>query len=102
MPRRSHQFLPLPSDHSSFTGQLTYYGPGLGACGITSSDGDHVVSVAHSLFDHYSVGSNPNANPLCKLMIRAERFYEQVKENRSVDLMVVDRCKSAALDSSVT
>ena len=90
---RTHQFLPLPSDRPRFFGQLTYYNPGLGACGITSSDDDRVVSVSHSLFDQYPVGSNPNANMLCKRRLRAERFDEQINANRSIDLTVVDRCK---------
>ncbi|MCJ1377874.1 hypothetical protein MMC17_000970 [Xylographa soralifera] len=87
------QFLPLPSDRQSFTGDLTYYGPGLGACGVTSSNTDNIVSLSHSLFDSQSVGTNPNANPLCGLIIRAERVDEQVNAMRSMDLTVVDRCK---------
>ena len=85
-------FLPLPSDAQSFKGDLTYYGPGLGACGITSGDEDNIVSVSHFLFDDVSIGSNPNSNPLCGLMIRAERMDERVDAQRSVDLKVVDRC----------
>ncbi|MCJ1402156.1 hypothetical protein MMC11_005375 [Xylographa trunciseda] len=90
------QFLPLPSDHQSFTGDLTYYGPGLGACGVTSSSTDNIVALSHFLFDSQSVGTNPNANPLCGLIIRAERFDEQVNAMRSVDLTVVDRCTGCA------
>ena len=37
-------------------------------------------------------GSDPNANPLCRLQIRAQRFHEQAGGMRSVDLTVVDRC----------
>ncbi|MCJ1333233.1 hypothetical protein MMC10_009927 [Thelotrema lepadinum] len=90
--KASTQFIPLPSDTRSFTGDLTYYGPGLGACGVTSSDTDDIVSVSHLLFDSESTGSNPNANPLCGLKIRAERLDESVNAQRSVDLTVVDRC----------
>ncbi|MCJ1420079.1 hypothetical protein MMC32_006436 [Xylographa parallela] len=90
------QFLPLPSDRQSFTGDLTYYGPGLGACGVTSSNTDNIVSLSHFLFDSQSVGTNPNANPLCGLTIRAERFDEQANAMRSVDLTVVDRCTGCA------
>jgi hypothetical protein len=80
--------LPLPSNHGGpYTGDLTYYGPGLGACGITSKDGDDIVSISHLVFDAVSKGSDPNQNPLCGKMIRARR------EGRgSVDLKVVDRC----------
>ena len=89
----SAEDLPLPSNAQTFTGDLTYYSPALGACGITSSDSDDICAVSHILFDTVSKGSNPNANPLCGLKIRAMRFDEQVDANRSVDLKVVDRCR---------
>jgi hypothetical protein len=85
--RRKTQNLPLPSGRGGpYTGDLTYYAPGLGACGITSSDGDRIVAISHLVFDAVSTGSNPNANPLCGKKIRARR------DNKSVDLTVVDRC----------
>ena len=90
--RNSKQFLPLPGDKQQFTGDLTYYGPGLGACGVTSSDNDNIVSVSHFLFDSESNGPNPNANPLCGLKLRAQRFDESAGDKESVDLTVVDRC----------
>ncbi|KAK5050920.1 hypothetical protein LTR84_003479 [Exophiala bonariae] len=85
--RRKTQNLPLPSGRGGpYTGDLTYYDPGLGACGVTSKDGDKIVAVSHLVFDAVSVGTNPNANPLCGKKIRARR------DNKSVDLTVVDRC----------
>lgn len=85
--RAKTQNLPLPSGRGGpYTGDLTYYDPGLGACGVTSSDGDRIVAVSHLVFDAVSTGSNPNANPLCGKKIRARR------NNKSVDLTVVDRC----------
>lgn len=89
----SDQNLPLPSNKEQFTGDLTYYGTGLGSCGITSTDSDDIVAVSHIIFDAASTGSNPNSNPLCGLMIRARRYDEQVGANRSIDLKVVDRCE---------
>ncbi|ORY58578.1 RlpA-like double-psi beta-barrel-protein domain-containing protein-containing protein [Pseudomassariella vexata] len=87
------QNLSLPSNADVFTGDLTYYDPGLGACGATSSDSDSIVSVSHILFDAASTGSNPNANPLCGKKIRITReFSEADKGNTSVDVTVVDRC----------
>lgn len=81
------QNLPLPSSHGGpYTGDLTYYDPGLGACGFTNSGSDAIVAVSHLVFDAVSVGSNPNANPLCGKKIRARR------DNKSIDLTVVDRC----------
>lgn len=103
-----HQNLPLPSDTTSHTGDLTYYGTGLGACGETSTDQDHIVSISHLVFDaagsSSSNGGNSNQNPLCGLMLRAERFDEEYNERRSVDLKVVDRCTGCQpddLDTSI-
>lgn len=53
--------------------------------------------MSHIIFDAASIGSNPNANPLCGLTIRATRFDEQVNAQRSVDLTVVDRCTDLIL-----
>lgn len=81
------QNLPLPGGNGGpYTGDLTYYEPGLGACGVTSNDNDKIVAISHLVFDAASTGSNPNANPLCGKKIRARR------DNKSVDLTVVDRC----------
>lgn len=94
--------LPLPSNAQTFTGDLTYYQPGLGACGLTNTDSDDIVSVSHFLFDaagsSSSTGGNSNQNPLCGLMLRAERFDEDRGERRSVDLKVVDRCTGCEPD----
>lgn len=79
-----HQNLPLGSQ--SHTGDLTYYGPGLGACGITSSATDNIVSISHFTFDAVSKGSDPNNNPLCGHKLRA------IRNGNSIDLTVVDRC----------
>jgi len=85
--RKGTQNLPLPSGRGGpYTGDLTYYDPGLGACGVTSSNSDKIVAVSHLVYDAVSTGSNPNANPLCGKTIRARR------DNKSVDLTVVDRC----------
>ncbi|KAE8154489.1 RlpA-like double-psi beta-barrel-protein domain-containing protein-containing protein [Aspergillus avenaceus] len=98
--RHSKQNLPLPTNHGGpYTGDLTYYDPGLGSCGISSSSSDLVCAVSHVLFDAASTGSNPNANPLCGLMLRVK------KGDSSVDVRVVDRCpgcKVKDLDVSPT
>ncbi|KAI9928418.1 hypothetical protein ASPWEDRAFT_181996 [Aspergillus wentii DTO 134E9] len=95
---RSHSNLPLPTSHGGpYTGDLTYYDPALGSCGISSSSSDHICAVSHKLFDAASKGSNPNENPLCGLKLRLRRNGE------SVDVKVVDRCvgcKETDLDVS--
>jgi hypothetical protein len=91
--RKHTQNLPLPSGNGGpYTGDLTYYEPGLGACGVTSKDSDKIVAISHIVFDAVSVGSDPNANPLCGKKIRARR------DNKSVDLTVVDRCTGCQPD----
>ncbi|KAH6639992.1 RlpA-like double-psi beta-barrel-protein domain-containing protein-containing protein, partial [Truncatella angustata] len=86
------------SNTATFTGDLTYYAPGLGACGVTSSSEDDIVSVSHIVFDAASTGSNPNANPLCGRKIRIQRDGSEGKKraNSSVDVTVVDRCTGCA------
>ncbi|KAI1471807.1 RlpA-like double-psi beta-barrel-protein domain-containing protein-containing protein [Daldinia caldariorum] len=91
------QNLPLPNNKSVFTGDLTYYEPALGACGVQSYSGENIVSVSHTIFDAASQGSDPNANPLCGMKIRVTRnFVEAGIGNRSVDVTVVDRCVGCA------
>ncbi|KAI1939713.1 hypothetical protein LOZ62_005014 [Ophidiomyces ophidiicola] len=78
---------PLPLDNGgAFSGDLTYYEPGLGACGISSTGSENVCAVSKDLYDAASIGPNPNSNPLCGLKLRLKRG------NRSVDVTIVDRC----------
>ncbi|KAI9648413.1 hypothetical protein NHQ30_003047 [Ciborinia camelliae] len=101
----SSKALPLPSNGGIFTGDLTYYAPALGACGITSSSTDSICAVSHIIFDAASTSSNPNANPLCGKKIRITRQKESGSGNNTVDVTVVDRCvgcKAADLDLSLT
>lgn len=86
------QNLPLPNNTDHHTGDLTYYGPGLGACGIVSDDNDAIVSVSHYVFDAVQTGSDPNQNPLCGRKIRATRVDERTGKQVSIDVTVVDRC----------
>lgn len=87
MSRNGPSNLPLPTSHGGpYSGDLTYYTPALGSCGITSSSDEEVCAVSHYIFDAASSGSNPNANPLCGLKIRLKRG------EKSVDVTVVDRC----------
>ncbi|EAS27380.3 riboflavin aldehyde-forming enzyme [Coccidioides immitis RS] len=79
--------LPLPLDNGGpYSGDLTYYEPGLGACGITSAASENVCAVSRILYDAASTGSDPNQNPLCGLKLRLRRG------DKSVDVTVVDRC----------
>ena len=88
-----HRSLPLPNGAQTYTGDLTFYSPGLGACGITSDDNEAVVSISHFTFDAASTSADPNVNPLCGKKIRARTDYGGTVA--SADLTVVDRCESA-------
>lgn len=107
--RNETQDLPLPSNTATFTGDLTYYSTGLGACGETSADTDYIVAVSWHLFDAAgstsSNGGNSNANPLCGRKIRAQRTDARDGQQKSVDLRVVDRCTGCAptdIDTTIT
>ncbi|WFD46544.1 hypothetical protein GLX27_001181 [Malassezia furfur] len=85
------------SDDDSYTGQATYYTPGMGACGKSSSSSDMIVAVSHTLFDKYSKSGNPNDNELCGKKIKA------TYGGKSTTVTVVDRCtgcKETDLDFS--
>ncbi|KAM5433753.1 hypothetical protein McanCB49686_001329 [Microsporum canis] len=92
--------LPLPTNNGGpYVGELTYYDPALGACGITSSSSEAVCAVSKVVFDAASTGPNPNTNPLCGRKIRLRR------NGKSVDVTVVDRCvgcKSTDIDATIT
>ncbi|KAL4807868.1 RlpA-like double-psi beta-barrel-protein domain-containing protein-containing protein [Aspergillus unguis] len=85
--------LPLPTSNGGpYTGDLTYYDPGLGSCGITSTSSDKICAVSHVLFDAALTSGNPNENPLCGLTLRIRRG------DSSVDVTVVDRCPGCDVD----
>ena len=81
------------SSGGSFTGQATFYAPGLGSCGDTNSDTDLICAVSQSLYDGFEgfTGSDPNSNPICGRKIKA------TYEGKSVTVTVVDRCVGCAL-----
>ncbi|CAE6523761.1 unnamed protein product [Rhizoctonia solani] len=81
------------SSGDTYTGQATYYGTGLGSCGITSTDTDYIVAVSHLLYDGFDgyTGGNPNSNPVCGKKIKANY------QGKSVTVTVVDRCTGCAL-----
>lgn len=71
---------------------MTHYDPALGACGITSTGSDYVVSISHISFDASSTGSNPNQNPICFKKIRV------FDGSNTADATVVDRCVWCGVD----
>ncbi|KAI0051527.1 hypothetical protein FA95DRAFT_1534248 [Auriscalpium vulgare] len=74
------------------SGQGTFFSPGLGACGISSTDADNIVAVSTQLFNTFpGAGANPNANPICGKTITAN------SGGKSVTVTVVDECVACAL-----
>lgn len=74
------------------TGDLTYYAPGLGACGIVSTETDLICAISHALYDSYNNSPNPNTNPLCGHKIKA------IRGEKSLTVTVVDRCEGCKPD----
>lgn len=76
---------------ASYTGDFTWYDPGLGACGITSTSDQAIVAISHVLFDPSTPNGNPNNNPLCG------RTLDLVgKDGTTYTATVVDRCVGCA------
>ena len=46
----------------SYTGDITYYSPGLGSCGRQNTDADAVVALSVPMMKN---SANPNTNPKC-------------------------------------
>lgn len=93
--RDSAVALPLPGP-GNHTGALTYYDPGMGACGYTSSANQSVLAIGHATFDAVPNGGNPNRSPLCGKQIRISRV-SQNGSAASVTATVVDRCACSYL-----
>ncbi|KAH7911966.1 RlpA-like double-psi beta-barrel-protein domain-containing protein-containing protein [Hygrophoropsis aurantiaca] len=74
-------------------GQGTYYGTGLGACGITNVDTDYIAAVSWMLFDTYPgyTSGNPNDNPVCNQKVQASY------QGKSVTVTITDRCTGCAI-----
>jgi hypothetical protein len=82
-----------PQSGKTFTGEITYFTPGMGACGETSGEGDKMVAISQSLFDQYTPNGNPNKNPLCgkTLTIKGADGAEH-------KATIWDRCVGCAMD----
>ena len=61
-PKISHAY--SPSGQTSYTGDITYFTPGLGSCGVTNTESDMIVALAEDMMTAAG-GANPNDNPYC-------------------------------------
>jgi len=79
----------------SRSGDGTYYGTGLGACGITNHDTDFIVAVSEHFYDNFPgyFGTNPNNNPICNKRITA------TYQGKAVNVTITDRCVACACGS---
>lgn len=80
-----------PGSSKTFSGDATYYGIGLGACGWTNKEPDMIAAVSHELFDSYATTAaakdNSNLNPICGRMAHAT-----IGGLGSCTVKIVDRC----------
>ncbi|POW21510.1 hypothetical protein PSHT_02317 [Puccinia striiformis] len=83
----------VPStDISLKSGDATYYGTGMGACGIVSNDNSMIAAASQLLFDTFPGATpNPNLNPICGRKVKA------TYQGNSVEVEVVDRCVACAV-----
>ncbi|EME38579.1 expansin-related protein [Dothistroma septosporum NZE10] len=80
----------IAASGTSYTGDLTWYDVGLGACGLTNVASDHIVAISEKIFDTYSNG-NPNKNPLCGQYVTITG-----KDGSTYKAKIVDRCTGCA------
>lgn len=78
------------STGATHSGDGTFYGTGLGSCGITNKDTDFIAAVSHILYDSFPDGGNPNNNPVCNR--KATATYQ----GKSVTVTITDRCVGCA------
>ncbi|KAF9065163.1 RlpA-like double-psi beta-barrel-protein domain-containing protein-containing protein [Rhodocollybia butyracea] len=75
----------------TFTGDGTFFVPGLGACGFENTSTQLVAALGHIDFDSFSGGNpNPNDNPVCGRQVKAS------SGGKSVTVEIVDRCAGCA------
>ncbi|KAA1074994.1 hypothetical protein PGT21_026636 [Puccinia graminis f. sp. tritici] len=87
-----HKIEDSPKDSGPKSGDATYYGTGMGACGIVSNDNSMIAAASHLLFDSFpGATANPNLNPICGRKVKA------TYQGKSVVVELVDRCTGCAL-----
>jgi len=74
---------------SEYSGEATYYAPGLGSCGDTNDSSELIVAISHTLMD---AAGGSNGNPLCGKQIKATAS----DTGKSVTVSVKDRCVGCA------
>ncbi|KAJ3850314.1 RlpA-like double-psi beta-barrel-protein domain-containing protein-containing protein [Lentinula lateritia] len=76
---------------TTHSGDGTWYETGLGACGITNTDGDPIVAIGYQSFDSYpGATANPNDNPICNKTVTI--YYG----GKNATATITDRCAGCA------
>ncbi|KAI1077043.1 barwin-like endoglucanase [Whalleya microplaca] len=78
------------SSSLAFSGDMTYYTPGLGACGGTNNENDHIVALAPA---QYGNDANPNNAAVCGKNINIHY------NGKTASAKVVDKCPGCASGS---
>lgn len=82
----------LAASGTEYSGDLTWYDVGLGACGLTSTSDEAIVAISQKIFDSPDYATaNPNLNPLCGKSVTIKG-----KNGQSYQAKVVDRCVGCA------
>ncbi|CAD0109184.1 unnamed protein product [Aureobasidium uvarum] len=82
----------LAASGTEYTGDLTWYDVGLGACGLTSTSDEAIVAISQDIFDNAQYKTaNPNLNPLCGKYVTITG-----KGGQTYQAKVVDRCVGCA------
>lgn len=74
------------------SGDITYYAPGLGSCGITNGPSDMIVALAADMMTGYA---NPNDNPNCGKSITIS--YNGVTATATIE-DTCEACTGASID----
>ncbi|KDR68268.1 hypothetical protein GALMADRAFT_1354734, partial [Galerina marginata CBS 339.88] len=64
---------------------------GLGACGITNTNDQHIAFISHILYDSFPGFNGTNVNPVCGLTLTL------TFQGRSVQVAVTGSCPSCAV-----
>ncbi|KAK6952386.1 hypothetical protein Daesc_006922 [Daldinia eschscholtzii] len=74
----------------AYSGDMTYYAPGLGACGKWNTEADHIVALSPA---EYGYDANPNNAKVCGRTINIHY------NGQTASATVVDRCQGCASGS---
>ncbi|KIK68117.1 hypothetical protein GYMLUDRAFT_36947 [Collybiopsis luxurians FD-317 M1] len=85
------QAVPVLQRATTYSGDGTFYAPGLGACGLTNTSTQMIAAIGHTAFDTFPGATvNPNLNPICGKSVKA------TYGTKSVTVQIVDRCAGCA------